>query len=227
MSGSQPVCPVHVWSIDLDLHSGPKASQMVSREDRDRALRFRFDVDRRRFLASRASLRSLLARYAGVRPGDISFRYGPQGKPELADASSGLRFNVSHSGGRMVIALTWHADIGVDVEQVRPVADHLSLARTVFSEEELDELGAAAEAASAFLRGWTRKEALLKALGTGLGDMPAESAVSLGTPAVVRRVRGGGDARGWTLVDLSGGRHIVALAVHAPKDAVTVRTHHA
>src|SRR5947209_19745515 len=90
---------VHVWSVDLDPPTaGAEAlAATLSSDERDRAARFHFDRDRRRFVHARGALRSVLAAYVNATPSELSFAYGAHGKPALGGNYAGrLSFNVSH-----------------------------------------------------------------------------------------------------------------------------------
>ncbi|MEX2093895.1 MAG: 4'-phosphopantetheinyl transferase superfamily protein [Pirellulales bacterium] len=141
---------------------------LVSAE-RKRANLFVCDEPRRAFVASRAALRSILGRYLCESPGVVSIRYAASGKPRLE--SGDLCFNLAHSGSLTLIAVTRDGEIGVDVELVRPVDQAHEIAARNFHSAERDALRDADTASlpAAFMRCWTRKEAVLKAIGTGLG----------------------------------------------------------
>jgi 4'-phosphopantetheinyl transferase len=164
---------VDVWVSDLDtLASEASAlSVLLSTDELERAARFHFERDRTRFVRCRALLRQLVAQAIGRDAKSLAFRYNAYGKPELDD----VHFNVSHSANLAVIAIA-DAPIGIDVEAIDPAADVLSLARTAFSPDECAALAALPddERISAFFRGWTRKEAYLKLLGTGF-SLPSDS----------------------------------------------------
>jgi 4'-phosphopantetheinyl transferase len=170
-----PIPPaVHVVTARLD--PPPAAVRecwlRLSADEQDRASRFRFERDRRRFIVARARLRQLLAQRLGAAPESIHLAYGPQGKPALASrfASSGWRFNLSRRAELAFYAFSRASEVGVDVEPVQPLPEADALAAHAFSaEEERTYLAFAPEARPlAFLRCWTRKEALAKALGVGL-----------------------------------------------------------
>lgn len=156
-----------LWLADLDAGPAPDV-EFLSTVDRERAARFRFEPDRRRFLAAHVVLRQLLSREGVNLPAD-PFEYGTHGKPRLR-TSSGRGFNLSHSDNWMLIGMADQDELGVDVEIIRPIPDMHELASRHFTETEQAELTACAAelAVESFLRGWTRKEACLKALGTGL-----------------------------------------------------------
>jgi 4'-phosphopantetheinyl transferase len=170
---------IHVWTAQLD--SGPAgrlaAFEVLSPEELDRAGRYRFEHDRRRFIVARAALRYLLAGYLGRDPGSLRLVSGPRGKPQLAPGVTGwLRFNSSRSESLAVFAVGRDRELGVDVERVRTDMDFEPLVDRVLSEAErgaLDQLAPEARR-RAFYRCWTRKEAYLKALGVGLAVAPHE-----------------------------------------------------
>lgn len=152
-----------------------RAVEILSPDERERADRFRFPRLRSDFALSRALLRILLARHTGRAPLDITFRYGPQGKPSL-EPEQGIRFNLAHSGGLAVYAFTRDRDVGIDIEQARPMPDLEQIASRFFSTAEYLDLTAlhGAERTSAFFDCWVRKEAYIKAVGGGL-SIPLDS----------------------------------------------------
>lgn len=139
-----------------------------------RAARFRREIDRRRWVASRLVLRSVLGRYTGLRPEDVGLRAGTLGKPELALGRGGQapHFNLSHSGPMLVVAVA-EQPVGVDVEQTRDLAELEGLIRHVFRAEERTafETVPRARRTETFLAVWTRKEAYLKARGRGIAAL--------------------------------------------------------
>ena len=173
----------------------------LSPDERERADRFVFARDRDRFVAGRAFLRLLLAQYLGCEPRALRFRYGPNGKPALADERSDLHFNLAHSGALAVCALARGSELGVDLERLRPIRDAEGVVRSAFSPREVARLESLPETARlrAFYEGWTRKEAFLKALGHGLARPLDSFDVTLGPGEPPRLLRtlgrpGGGRA---------------------------------
>ena len=159
---------IHLWSAELDVPGDEaQAFQLLAADERHRALQFRFDRDRRRFTIARAALRAVLAQYGSHKPNEIVLRYGPYGKPALACGEP--QFNLSHSGDLAVIAVCADAPLGVDIEQLNRPMDSMELIRSFASANEQAAFAALSQEhhARAFLRWWTRKEAVLKALGTG------------------------------------------------------------
>jgi 4'-phosphopantetheinyl transferase len=158
----------HLWRLDLDAGGRGAAADILSEDERARAARFHFERDRRRFIAGRAALRRILAGYLERAPAALVFSLGHHGKPALENL--GLEFNLSHSGGCGLIAVTRGRRIGVDVESIRTDFAGEDIARRFFAPAEVEALVASApdEYATAFFRCWTRKEAYVKARGDGL-----------------------------------------------------------
>jgi len=185
---------VHVWRIALDRGDGDSLRARLSSDELARAARFHFERDRTRFLVARAALREILAHYLGASPAEIAFVYGDHGKPALAPPHGDLRFNLSHSHGLALCAVTRGREVGVDVERIRELDDLEDLARSVFSARELAALHRLPEPGllAGFFTGWTRKEAFIKALGEGLSHPLKRFDVSLepGRPARLERIDG-------------------------------------
>jgi len=172
--------PALLWRVDLDAAPDPAALAALSPAERQRADRFVFPRDGARFVAAHAALRQLLAAQTGIPAARLEFVEGDTGKPALtgpagAEGSEVLHFNLSHSQGLALVAVSRGAEVGVDVELERAMPDAMELAGRCFSPQETADLRAAPPAARdrAFLVGWTRKEACIKALGLGLSvDLP-------------------------------------------------------
>lgn len=131
------------------------------------AARYRFDDDRRRYVLGRGALRYLLADAAGGTPAGLQIEYGPHGKPYLA---GGPAFNVSHTREHLVVAVSPHGEVGVDIEAVAGFPDLDQVARRYFSDAQYGEFTRLPPAvrARAFSRVWTVKEAVIKFAGLGL-----------------------------------------------------------
>lgn len=199
----------HLWLFSLDQPAWPidAVEACLDDDERARARRFHFDVHRRRFISGRGQLRLLLARYTDVQAEALSFVYGPQGKPQivLPDNPGGkLEFNLSHTEGFGLLGVTRCGAVGVDIEAVRAMKDAGDVARDNFSPEEVAmwEQLPAADRSDGFFACWTRKEAIVKALGGGLSIALDSFQVTL-APAQAARLlsigRDRGPAAGWTL----------------------------
>ncbi len=212
---------VHVDTVDLDAEPGDEF--VLSDDERERARRFHFERDRRRFVAGRSMLRQRLALYLDAAPAELVFAYGPHGKPSLP--GSGLSFNVSNSGPTGLFAFASACELGVDVEllaHARPDDD--AVATRFFSAVEVATLRAcpAPTRAHGFLRCWTRKEAFIKGRGEGLSlplqDFDVEFEAGK-RPALLRTAWSSDEPAEWTLCDLSElvTNAVAALAVRAPE----------
>jgi len=176
---------VHVWAVPL---GGDSPTDSLAEEELERTRSFAIDRARRSFVTTRVALRSLLGRYLDLAPRAVPIAFGPNGKPQLA--AGDLRFNLAHSGDLALIAITPHGAIGVDLEQLRPMNNALELAERNFHPRELASIRAASDTdrSNTFLRCWTRKEAVIKALGVGIGhplatfDVLAADIVELPSP---------------------------------------------
>ena len=145
----------------------------LSATEQDRANRFHFEADRRQFLLSHYGLRAVLGQALGTAPRALEFATGRHGKPELAGRFlQALSFNLAHCDDLAVIAIAHGCPVGVDVERVRTIPDALAVARVVFSKRELQDLedAPASERSRLFLHYWTRKEAVIKAMGESISD---------------------------------------------------------
>ena len=168
---------VHVWQWDLDVYSSDadQYREMLSAQERERADKFRFERHRRRFVAGRGELRRLLSRYLGLSPREVALAYGSDGKPFCTSQPPGWRicFNLSHSENAAALAISSGFEVGIDVEQLRPIEESMPL--DVFSTRERAEFTALpdTERQNVFFESWARKEACLKALGTGFILPPA------------------------------------------------------
>jgi 4'-phosphopantetheinyl transferase len=195
-------------------------NELLSIDERQRAASFVFDKDRRRFAAGRGILRDILARYVGIHPADILFNVGSAGKPYLADQSGrSLQFNLSHSGNLALLAVTVGEEIGVDVEWVRSTVEVDQVAPIVFSPAEMAVLNGLVmpHKREAFFNGWTRKEAIVKALGAGLGYPVRQLTVAIAPDEPVRLIQAQEEALNgsrWTLAALSPGPGYVAALAH-------------
>jgi len=199
---------VHAWLLAVDdpRLRHPHLIDALSDDERERARRYARIEDRRRFETARALLRHLLAKYTAQAPGAIRFTQGRHGKPSLAEEHGVQRpsFNASRSGPYALVAITRTADIGVDIEARGTEAEYEGVATDYFAAQERLQLGRLAlhRRFDGFLAGWTRKEAVLKALGSGLQTPPDGVVVSLDpdAPPALHAIDGCSDpSSAWTL----------------------------
>jgi 4'-phosphopantetheinyl transferase len=159
---------VDVWRADLA--SGDDALRvLLSEDERERAARYVRTEDGDRWAHARGVLRALLGRYTDADPRAVGFAEGPHGKPQLAGYD--IRFNLSHSGDVLLVAVALDRELGVDVELPRRSTDHVAIARRILGDAEAERLAGLDEPVREreFLRAWVRWEAVLKCRGTGIG----------------------------------------------------------
>lgn len=222
---------VDVWHLPLDLARTEmeELTQTLSSVERERAARFRFERDRRRFIAARGLVRAILGRYLSMTAAAIALDYNPFGKPFLAQRPLDLCFNVAHSGDIALLAIAPAVDVGVDIEMWRKIPNRDLLAARFFAASEVAAIAQLPEQVRdvAFLTCWARKEAYVKAVGMGLSEPLDSFEVSMvpDLPAAVLRISGSAEAaRVWSLHDLSQPPiYSAAVAVHAPRSRIVVQ----
>jgi 4'-phosphopantetheinyl transferase len=202
---------VQVWVARL--HQPPAQirayADTLSADELERAHRFHFERDQNSFIAARGVLRTTLGVYLGVEAALVEFTYGPHGKPALAASSTDtdLTFNLSHSEDLALVALTRGRPIGVDIERMKPFAEVADVPPSIFSPRELTEFRTLSpdDQQASFFNAWTRKEAFVKATGSGFSMSVKEVEVTFapGQEARLVRLNGSEDAAAqWTLRDL-------------------------
>jgi 4'-phosphopantetheinyl transferase len=166
---------VHVWSFFLATSAAchELCADVLSRAERVRANRFVDVRCRHDFIIAHGVLRMLLARYTQLPAATLVLSSGAFGKPALATGSgsdSAISFNMSHSHGRALIAVSDGRELGIDLEQVNPDVNALAIARRYFCDAERIAIESAAPSVQAlsFFRYWVAKEAVLKGQGIGL-----------------------------------------------------------
>lgn len=183
---------VHVWTgyfSDL-ARSLESRGDLLSHDELERASRFVFDRDRIKYVLGRTMLRSLLGQYLQCPGQSLVFDYNDQGKPSVAnsDKSVAATFNVSHADDLLCIAIAdGQTDsltempllLGVDVEYTNRDIPFHDVALSHFSEPEVSDLKAFVEPRLPFYRCWTRKEAYIKAHGSGVSYGLDQFGVSL------------------------------------------------
>lgn len=160
---------VHIWRAALDEAGWPGAEQLPASE-RARAALFLREEAARRWVAARWALRRVLEGYLGEPAASIELELGGNGKPRL-HGGDGIEFNLSHSGGLVLVAVAEGREVGVDVELIEPERDLVALAERALPRKDAAAVRAAAEAErpALFYAAWTRHEARLKCFGTGVG----------------------------------------------------------
>lgn len=165
---------VHIWRAYLNPdHSTVRTFwKLLSADEQQRAKQYYSQRDREHFVVARGVLRKILSLYVNVSPGQIRFSSNSYGKPSLCHESGdqALRFNLTHSHGIALYAITRGCELGVDIEFMREDLARLEVAEQFFSPAEVSMLRACPHDSrtAAFFACWTRKEAYIKARGEGL-----------------------------------------------------------
>jgi 4'-phosphopantetheinyl transferase len=186
--------PLNAVHVDLVHTDDPEAwaqqeayRALLSKDEAERMARLVFDRDRRRFLITRALVRTTLSRYASVPPADWAFIANVHGRPEILDRPRGvpdLRFNLSHTDGLIACAVTIGREVGVDVEHIGRRLIH-DIAGRFFAPREVNDLHMlpADQQQRVFFDYWTLKEAYIKARGFGLALPLCDFAFTLSPPS--------------------------------------------
>ena len=217
-TGAASVWDVDVWRLDCtrDRGAGRVFYSALDAPERARLRLMRRADTRLQFSAGRWLARHVLARRLGCAEAEVELTVGAHGRPSLVTGS--IDFNLSHSGSLVVLALSV-VRVGIDIEATDRTNDWRAIAHRFFSAVELAAIEACAEAEqrTAFFRTWVRKEAFVKALGTGIAtgfdrfDVSAGAEPAL-TGARIDRI----DAGEWSIRDfVPGPDHLGAVAVRA------------
>lgn len=165
---------IHLWITRPGQHQQAELLQrykgLLTAEEITRQQRYRFAKDQHNALITRAFVRDLLSHYADVAPQDWRFDKGEKDKPEIVNPPLPLRFNLSHTEGLIICAVTHNDDIGCDVEFIERNNDILGIADRYFSPTEVREMFSlpTEQQRSRFFDYWTLKESYIKAWGLGL-----------------------------------------------------------
>jgi 4'-phosphopantetheinyl transferase len=238
---------VRIASLDCPQSDTKYFDNILAEDEINRANRFNFKKDRERFVAGRGLLRMILSSYVGMPAHEIIFIYGCHGKPGLRrqDGRPAIEFNLAHSAGTAIYAITRDRPVGIDIELVNHEFPIESVAERFFSKVEVAAFRSLPRDMQriAFFKCWTRKEAFIKALGDGLSCPLSDFDVSLmpGQPAELLHIRGASEeASRWYMEDIesvagyaaaivfSGPQcriHITQCDLHSGTDELRVRTH--
>lgn len=227
---SLPQCAVHVWVL-TDALVGPVCSALahtLSPDERQRARAYMHERHRNDFIARRSLLRWLIACYLNCKPESLCFSVMPFGKPVLQwPHAARIAFNVSRTDGMTLLVFAWNCRVGVDVERRIDGVDAGGIGRGIFSPVEEKALARAGPDSDAILLStWTRKEALLKALGMGLSGEPSayttEDDLRIGQGHWCASHHGAAIS-GWTCLDFAFGPDVrAALAVSLEAASVSL-----
>lgn len=224
---------VHLWRVPLERppETVGDLQRCLAPDELARAARFRFARDARRYIVTRAILRTLLGRALSLNAADVCLQYSDEGKPALdASHQSDLQFNVAHSHELALVALTRGAALGVDLEYRRKLEDARRFAQRFFSAQEVAALSAApaAQQPAFFFRIWTRKEAFIKATGKGLSQPLGAFSVMDAGGRPLPHVQLDGVTTAWRMWDLSpADDYAAALVVWAESSPLSLHFYQA
>jgi 4'-phosphopantetheinyl transferase len=162
---------VHVWQANLKTLSvyAKDILKTLPPEELERANKLRFTRDREQFILRRYHLRLILSKYCGCQPYEIMFSYNTYKKPFIfIPEFKEIKFNLSYSKELMLVGLSKHDDIGIDIEKINDIRDLENVAIENFSLQELKLYNSKLDKTDTFFKIWTRKEAFIKATGKGL-----------------------------------------------------------
>jgi len=165
---------IQVKWLKLSSYSGEVArlKTYLTCDEIERAYKYKFDIDRTRFIVGRALLRKMLGDILDYDPFQIKIESNNYRKLFLSNVEQQhLHFNLSHSEDYIIYAFCFNDDVGIDIEKIDPTINHLEIANNYFSADEIAYLKNSSDqnrGVERFFRIWTRKEALLKAMGIGL-----------------------------------------------------------
>jgi 4'-phosphopantetheinyl transferase len=159
-------------SLDQPLSRTEQLVSYLSNDERTRAARFHFESDQSRFITGRGMLREILGWLLQVKPDELVFSYSANGKPRLVSPFGRrvLHFNLAHSDGLVVYAMSPTQEVGVDVERIRSIPDMELMVDQFLSKREVAQWYSLPDRQRlhAFFNAWTQKEAYLKATGEGV-----------------------------------------------------------
>lgn len=197
---------VDVWqgNLTLSVDEQQHFAGLLQDDERQKAQTMRLSHIRDRYIATRAWLRLTLAAYLQETPASLRFDIGEYGKPSLAGV--GLHFNLSHSADTLLLAVANFADIGVDVEEIKPRGSLADIACRCFSAREFADWQQLppSQQIAVFYNLWTKKEAFVKAVGRGIALGVEQCEVSLQAGGGLNAIPAEfGHARDWTVTELA------------------------
>lgn len=164
---------IHIWKFKIDaaVKDVSVYQELLSKDEEEKASKFRFTEDRERFLWGRIQLKRLLAAYLDENTEAIILNSTKDGKPFLVKkVHQHIHFNISHSGNLIIIGFS-RAPIGVDVEMMSKQVEIKRISQNYFSLDERKAIDRVSKEKKEimFFDIWTKKEAVIKGIGKGLG----------------------------------------------------------
>ena len=209
---------VHIWHVNV-LPATAAMDEIVatlSPEELERASKFKLEKDRIHYVCRRSQLRKILSQYCNCQPTEIIFGYHRYKKPFIdMPGYEAIKFNLSFSEDLMVVAVTKHNEVGVDIEKIHEMQDMAGVAKDNFSAQELTDFNAAGDKTLIFFNIWTKKEAFIKATGRGMYYPLKEFSINIKAgfhnPSILNNSM---ESKGWTITEVNTHEgYIAALAV--------------
>jgi 4'-phosphopantetheinyl transferase len=213
---------IHIWRVEANEANAARLSSSMTGAEHAHARCFRLPASRNEFIVARGFMRFVLGRYLGVPAGFVQFRERQYGKPELASQPDGdrLTFNLSHCHGIILAAITVGHEVGIDIEFLNANSSVSEVARIVFSPSEESWLSQLPDDDRQlnYFRGWTRKEAFVKALGEGLSDRIRQVEIVPADGVLLARIAGIPAGDHWIVQDPDVGDSFVAAIAVASRN---------
>lgn len=225
---------IHIWGANVPMFGNrlEDLKAVLCPEEAAKAERFHRDADQASSIVARGALRILLSGYTGLSADELRFQYQETGKPFLVSPVSNrlpeersrqgcppreIAFNISHSGGWVVLAIGRNRNIGVDVETIRRELDVMAIASRYFTLEETALIDQADDQHAVFFNLWSRKEAYVKAIGSGL----FRELSSFSVPIIGNELPEVGEKDGWIFHRLeAGSKYTAAVVTDKPINAL-------
>ncbi|RRN69522.1 4'-phosphopantetheinyl transferase superfamily protein [Peribacillus simplex] len=201
---------VHIWMVDLNMEVD-ELPHFLSQDEWRRAEKYHHEKSRRTFLACRYALRKLLSSYTQLLPTELELVFNSHGKPALSPHQNtiGLSFNLSHTDDLACIAIASHMEVGVDIEEVKLLSEEMEeMIPTFMNQQEINKFRSIRSNRELFFYHiWTQKEAVLKAMGTGLLSDPTVIKAHTTAHAAIRNL----SLEGWVINTYAISSHILAV----------------
>jgi 4'-phosphopantetheinyl transferase len=170
---------IHVWKLNIpkNIQWIEENKQLLSKEEMEKFGRIFREEDKLHFLAGKVGAKILCANYLNSSPEKVVFSKTENQKPFIPERAD-FHFNTAHSG-EWVVFIFSETPCGIDIEKIEPEFDYLEVMETIFNSAEIKHITSSSEPRSEFYKLWTKKESLLKAVGTGIVEnLPALNILS-------------------------------------------------
>lgn len=207
---------IHTWLIDASCTVNlTEFRSVLTSVESEKACYLKTEEAQNSYISSQGSLRFLLSKYLNIPPETIRLGRHAKGKPFSEDQPN-LRFNLSNSANLVAIAFTYDSEIGIDIEQIRPLPDLEEMIQSNFSTNEIKIIQSKPEETlKRFFRFWTLKESYLKAIGEGMRIEPQNIEFTLNKyVATLLSVRGLPEQEDWNFKNLTFSTDYAATLCH-------------